>query len=70
MKNDPWEIDGKLHGWSMPPSPWWKRLPIIRHVRAMYNSYLVNRHNTFYRGIGLIPTGYDTWVLHGIWRGK
>lgn len=70
MKDDPWEIDGKLYGWSMPPSSWWKRLPIIRHVRAIYHSYFVICHNNFYTGLGLIPTGYDQWVIHGIWKGK
>lgn len=65
-----WEKDAQGMGWIMPAAPRWKRLPIIRHIRAMALSFGVARHNRFYRSIGKIPTGYDSWVLHGIWIGK
>ena len=70
MTDDAWEIDGKTYGWVMPYSPWWKRLPIIRHFRFIYYSYCVTLHNEFYTRIGLLPTGYDKWVLYGIWKGR
>ena len=66
----PWEKDAQGMGWSMPTAPAWKRLPIIRHVRAIYHAINVSRHNAFYRSMGMIPTGYDEWVVHGIWKGK
>lgn len=65
-----WYRDAERNGWVMPVSPWWKRLPIIRHVRAVYGSIMVSRHNSFWLSAGLIPTGYDQWVLHGIWHGE
>lgn len=64
-----WEQDGKEFGWEMPYAPWWKRLPVIRHIRAIYHRVQVDRHNQFWIGMGKIPTGYDSWVLYGIARG-
>jgi hypothetical protein len=65
-----WEVAAAENGWEMPPAPKWKRLPIIRHVRAIWLSQQVARHNYFYGQIGLAPTGYDEWVCAGIWQGK
>ena len=64
-----WLDDGKRFGWEMPCAPWWKRLPLIRNIRFVFGSVHVARHNRFYRSIGLIPTGYDHWVLYGILYG-
>ena len=57
------------NGWSMRPVSWWKRLPIIRHIRAIYFRLKVDRHNELCRSMGMIPTGYDEWVVTGIWIG-
>ena len=65
-----WEWAQSEFGWEMPAAVWWKRLPIIRHIRAIYAAIQVDRHNRFYRRIGLASTGYDEWVCAGIWRGK
>lgn len=65
-----WIDQAGRHGWIMPRASWWKRLPIIRHCRAIYHAMGVHRHNTLWRSAGMIPTGYDEWVLHGIWHGK
>ena len=65
-----WEKTGAELGWVMPAAVWWKRLPVIRHVRAILGAVKVAIHNRFYRSIGLIPTGYDDWVLHGMWIGR
>ena len=61
-----WLEDGEKFGWEMPRAVWWKRLPVIRHVRAAYLSARVEFHNDFWLSAGLIPTGYDNWVLWGI----
>jgi hypothetical protein len=65
-----WELDGKAYGWIMPQAAWWKRLPVIRHIRCAYLAGQVRRHNAFWTGAGKIPTGYDNWVLYGIRIGK
>lgn len=67
---DLWIEDGAKYNWVMPSAPWWKRLPVIRHIRTKYLQLQVFRHNSFWVGAGLIPTGYDEWVLYGIWIGK
>ena len=64
-----WVEDGREFDWIMPVAPWWKRLPIIRHARFLIGSVRVSQHNAFYRDMGMIPTGYDSWVLCGIWHG-
>lgn len=65
-----WESDGIHNDWIMPAGPKWKRLPIIRHVRAIHHAINVRSHNAVYRAMGMIPTGYDEWIVHGIWLGK
>lgn len=65
-----WIEDGERHGWVMPSAPWWKRLPIIRQVRAAWARHKVDQHNAFWMAMGSIPTGYDSWVIFGIWHGK
>jgi hypothetical protein len=67
---DPWEQDAIDFGWVMPTAPRWKRLPVIRHVRAIWLSGKVARQTYAYIQFGFIPSGYDKWVLRGIWIGK
>jgi hypothetical protein len=64
-----WFEDKQLNGWEMPAATWWKRLPVIRHIRAIYYRSKVVRHNAFWISVGKIPTGYDSWVVYGIARG-
>lgn len=64
-----WEKYGEELGYVMPQAPDWKRLPIIRHARAIWLKIQVERHYTKWAGIG-IRTGYDDWVINGIWMGK
>jgi hypothetical protein len=64
-----WHDDQSSLGWVMPSAPRWKRLPIIRHLRAIRAAWHVFQHDSFYTRLGMIPTGYDQWVLHGIWKG-
>ena len=64
-----WMKDKREFGWEMPSAPRWKRLPIIRHIRASYHGRQVARHNAFWRSLGKIPTGYDSWVIYGIAKG-
>lgn len=64
-----WEIDGRKYGYVMPRAARWMRLPIIRHVRAIWLKILVERHYAMWAGVG-VRTGYDDWVVNGIWHGK
>ena len=64
-----WHEDGAAHGWTMPRVPGWWRWWGVRHVIAVWSARRVSRHNAFYRGLGMTPTGYDRWVLFGIWHG-
>jgi hypothetical protein len=64
-----WLADARDNKWVMPTAPWWKRLPVIRHVRAAWNGTKVARHASFYRRLGLLNSGYDRWVLWGMAHG-
>jgi hypothetical protein len=64
-----WEQDGREMGWTMPAAPRWKRLPVIRRVRAIFLAIKVHRHNAIHTSRGAIISGYDQWVLWGIAHG-
>ena len=67
-----WEEDAARYGWIMPRAPWWKRLPIVRHVRAAFHRVRAEQFRTFTSAVGLGIGGlpqYDSWVLYGIARG-
>jgi hypothetical protein len=65
-----WWAEGDKSGWSLPaPAAWlWRRWP-FRFFRFLYLAIQVERHDSMYRSIGLIPTGYDNWTLYAIRRG-
>lgn len=64
-----WKALGAEYDWSMPAAPWWKRLPIIRHIRTLWIAYQVERHYAYGFGSIGLRSGYDDWVLWGMWRG-
>lgn len=68
--DDLWHEDARRHGWVMPAAAWWQRLPIIRHVRAAWHSRQVKAWESMWRSVGLVPRGYDRWVIYGIATGK
>jgi hypothetical protein len=41
---------------------------MVRHFRALAGLYAVHRWYTAGPGLMGIRTGYDEWVLHGIWH--
>lgn len=49
-----------------------KRLPIIRHIRWLYNSIQVAKHYEAYMQLGMLPVNaeYDLAILDKIWRGE
>jgi hypothetical protein len=57
---------------SVPAAVWWKRLPIIRHIRAAYHTVQINRHYDQWASVGAIPWGAhkDYAVRDAIWRGE
>lgn len=65
-----WYIAKNEQGWVMPTAPRWKRWPFIRHLRCALLSRQVAQHNSFFGSRGLLISGYDNWVLHGIWTGQ
>ncbi len=64
-----WHKDAEEFGWVMPSAPWWKRMPVVRHIRFVFLGIAVARHTAFWISVGKIPTGHDEWVLHGILHG-
>lgn len=68
--NREWFDDKTKNNWELPgKANFFLRLPIIRHIRTIWHSILIDRHNRFWRSLGMIPTGYDHWVLYAMWRG-
>jgi hypothetical protein len=65
-----WLDDAEDNGWLMPSAPKWKRLPVVRHIRAMYHSWRVSRHQQMWTAAtGALHSGYDRWVIYGMARG-
>lgn len=64
-----WKRTGESNGWLMPIAPRWKRLPVIRHFRALAGAVAVSKHEAIYEHTGMISTGYDQWVLWGMFHG-
>jgi hypothetical protein len=64
-----WLTDKNANRWEMPVAPWWKRLPVIRHIRSVALKWKVERHYSVGMGVFGLRTGYDDWVLYGIWHG-
>ncbi len=56
----------------MKPAVWWKRLPIIRHVRYCIVMYQINRHYDQWRAMGAIPWNAheDYAIADRIWKGE
>lgn len=65
-----WLQDKEAYGWEMPAAPWWKKLPIIRHVRAIWAKIQVERWYSHGPGLLGIRSGYDDWIVYGIFHGK
>ena len=64
-----WRAQGLRNRWRMPTAPVWKRLPVIRHVRAVVAAYQTARWYSDGPGAIGIATGYDDWALWGMWHG-
>ena len=65
-----WQKNGIEYDWRMPSAPWWKRLPVIRHARAAWAKFRVECWYAYGPGFIGIRTGYDDWVVFGIWHGQ
>ena len=62
----PWKTDGAAHGWTMPRVPGWWRWWGVRHVRWWW---LDHDHRILASAFMSHRSGYDRWVLFGIWHG-
>lgn len=67
--NTDWFLAMEENNWQMPTAPRWKRWPIIRHLRACRAAIMVKHHNSLLLSLGFIPSGFDRWVVAGIWGG-
>lgn len=65
-----WEKKRIEFEWVMPSASAWKRLPVIRHIRTWWGMYQVYRWYSSGPGVIGLRTGYDNWVLFGMWHGK
>ena len=56
----------------MFPAPLFFRLPIIRHIRATWHRYQVNKHYAHWQKLGYAPSraAEDYEVIEKIWRGE
>lgn len=64
-----WIKAGEENGWTMPTAPKWKKIPVIRHIRTFYNFFWTEVWYSSGPGMIGLRTGYDEWVLWGMWRG-
>jgi hypothetical protein len=58
-----WEDVRKQRGFVMPKAAWYKRLWVIRHVRAVWKLYAYLKNDKR-------ASPYTSWLCHGIWLGK
>lgn len=58
--------EAHLNGWTVPYAPLWKRLPVIRHLRAIAYGLRIESEGQAYRRF---PTGHQVWMHNIIWRG-
>lgn len=68
-----WSTLGRKHNWTMDRSPWWLRMPVIRHLR--YWLYIIAWAS---QSRALIAHGLERefpcplrteWFLYGMWHG-
>lgn len=64
-KHQEWFDQGQCNSWNMPVRKLYHRLPIIRHIVTLWSAWQVER---WYAAVPGIRTGYDEWVLYGIWH--
>jgi hypothetical protein len=67
-----WQDGYDTLGYRMPnlKTPAWKRLPAIRHIRAVLLLIKVARHRQMMADLGFIPNDYDSFIIDGIWLGR
>jgi len=65
-----WRRNGERNDWTMPSAPWWKRLPVIRHLRAVRNVIRIEAWYAYGPGQFGVRTGRDEWITYGIWKGQ
>jgi hypothetical protein len=65
-----WQQMGAENEWKMPFTSRWKRLFIIRHVRTLWMEFQMELWYSYGPGSIGIRTGYDSWVIYGMWHGK
>jgi hypothetical protein len=68
-----WRIEGRDHGYTAPDRRvWWKRLPLIRHICAVWLSWQVHNYAGAWAEVGIGvggPNPHDLWVVEGAWHG-
>lgn len=72
MDDFKWREDAQEYGWTLPPILFVWKLWGIRHVRALYHSWRVDRVTAEWAGVGIgmaQPAPRDLWMLYAIYRG-
>lgn len=64
-----WKEAGRRNDWYMPTAPLWKRLPIIRHIRAAWHWERLAGGDAVHHAIGKVVSDRKAWVLWGMRRG-
>lgn len=69
-----WLAEGERNGWTAEnlKATWPWRLPIVRHVRFVWHSWMAGIQTTRFASVGIGLGGvasFDVWVLIGIRRG-
>lgn len=68
-----WRQEGESEGWEVPPRrSWWRRLPVIRHIAALWLSWQVHRYAGAWASVGIGlggPHAQDLWVVEGAFHG-
>lgn len=55
-----------------PAAPLWKRLPVIRHIRAIWLTRQINQHYALWAMMGSLPVNSDLdyAIRDAVWRGE
>jgi hypothetical protein len=68
-----WKREGEAAGYKAPDRrAWWRRLPLIRHIAAVWLSWQVHSYAGAWAEVGIGvggPNEYDLWVVEGAWHG-
>ena len=51
------------------PAAWPWRLPIVRHVRALWYAWQIVQWEANWRSVGMVQQSFDKRVVQQMWKG-